>query len=72
MRKKNDQNSPFHSETGSATQNSSFINNVRQRAYELYECRITSNSPGDPMSDWLQAEEQVRSQFARGNDILTT
>lgn len=50
--------------------NGAFVDHVRQRAYELYEHRLNNNADGDPTSDWLTAEEQVRLEFSRGNDIL--
>jgi DUF2934 family protein len=49
----------------------SFIDQVRQRAYELYEKRVTDNAAGDPMSDWLSAEEQVRLELTRGNGTMS-
>lgn len=37
---------------------------VRQRAYEIYLNRGGVN--GDPESDWLEAERQLREERARG------
>lgn len=44
--------------------NGSYVETVRERAYQLYEMRCNSNNPGDPMTDWLQAEQLVRDQLA--------
>jgi hypothetical protein len=33
---------------------------VRERAYELFLQR--GSTPGDPLHDWLKAEEQVREE----------
>lgn len=41
------------------------IDRIRRRAYELYETRTRSNSPGDPVSDRLQAEKQLEDQAAK-------
>lgn len=50
------------SSTSSQRSNDPFIDSVRQRAYELYEKRVADHLEGDPMSDWLQAEKQIRGQ----------
>jgi hypothetical protein len=40
---------------------------IRHRAFELFLARC--GGPGDPLSDWLEAERQVRSaEFRRGRD----
>jgi len=74
MRKGNDLNSPApkrsDSNLASERLNGSYVDSVRQRAYEIYEMRMSSNSPGDPMTDWLQAEEQVRTNLTRDSDIM--
>lgn len=33
---------------------------IRQRAHEIYRDR--GDAPGDPISDWLQAEAELRSR----------
>ena len=33
---------------------------IRQRAYELFEARTRAGSPGSDLTDWLQAENEVR------------
>ncbi len=33
---------------------------IRARAYQIFEARAAGGSPGDPTSDWLQAETEVR------------
>lgn len=32
---------------------------IQARAYEIYEARTREGSPGDAMSDWLQAEREL-------------
>jgi hypothetical protein len=77
MGKRKDLNSPLSSgETStqlSAKQslNGSYDDTVRERAYQLYESRMQSNNAGDPVSDWLQAEQLVRNEFAGQNDIFS-
>ncbi len=39
------------------------VDRIRERAYQLYKMRINTHHAGDPMSDWLQAEEQIRVEF---------
>jgi hypothetical protein len=36
---------------------------IAKRAYEIYLSR--QGAPGDPMSDWLQAEAELRSRSVR-------
>jgi hypothetical protein len=39
---------------------------IRRRAYEIYRERQRLGLPGDPASDWLRAEKQLRQpDFAR-------
>jgi hypothetical protein len=33
---------------------------IRKRAEEIYHSRITNGSHGDEVSDWLQAEKELR------------
>jgi len=33
---------------------------IRARAYQIFETRAAGGSPGDPTSDWIQAETEVR------------
>jgi hypothetical protein len=33
---------------------------IRQRAYELYECR--DREPGQDVQDWLRAEQEISKQ----------
>ena len=34
---------------------------VRTRAFEIYQTRMRAHVPGDQLSDWLQAERELRS-----------
>ena len=47
-------------EIGSAEQ-------VQQRAYEIYQERIRTNMPGDMISDWVKAEQEVNSRERKAN-----
>ncbi len=38
---------------------------VRQRAYELYQARSLAGRQGDPAVDWLEAEHQLRGGSGR-------
>ena len=33
---------------------------IRQRAYEIYLSRVREEVPGDPVSDWVRAEQELR------------
>ena len=37
---------------------------IRRRANEIYQARIGSGQSGDALSDWLQAEREVRARTA--------
>ncbi len=39
-----------------------FWNEISQRAKEIYEKRVKANKPGDELSDWYQAEKEVRKR----------
>jgi hypothetical protein len=34
---------------------------VAQRAYDIYQKRVSSGKPGDQIGDWLQAESEIHS-----------
>ena len=44
------------------------VNQIRVRAYELYESRVQGGQPGDELADWLEAEREVRGQ---GGSLVT-
>jgi len=33
---------------------------IRYRAYEIFQARSSQGSPGDALSDWVQAEREMR------------
>lgn len=33
---------------------------IRARAYEIYQQRVKRGTPGDAVSDWVQAEREIR------------
>lgn len=41
------------------------VDQVRARAFELYQARAKTGRPGDSTMDWLEAERQLRSGSAR-------
>ena len=47
-------------------------NQVRERAYLIYQARCNNGSPGDAQSDWLQAERECRSLPSGGARPGTT
>lgn len=38
---------------------------VRERAYRIYQARMREGVPGDPVSDWLRAEQELRPRRRR-------
>lgn len=40
-----------------------FLEEVEKRAYDLYQERIKSNVSGDEMSDWFQAEKEIKEIY---------
>jgi hypothetical protein len=33
---------------------------IRKRAYQIYLSRVREDVPGDPVSDWVRAEQELR------------
>jgi hypothetical protein len=33
---------------------------IRNRAYQIYLSRVREDVPGDPVSDWVRAEQELR------------
>jgi uncharacterized protein YaaN involved in tellurite resistance len=40
-----------------------FLDRVEKRAYELYQERVISGAPGDDISDWFQAENEIKKIY---------
>ncbi len=40
-----------------------FQDEIRKLAGEIYKKRIASNKPGDALSDWLQAEKDIKKKY---------
>jgi len=40
-----------------------FLEEVEKRAYELYLKRIKSGVSSDEMSDWFQAEKEIKEKY---------
>jgi len=36
---------------------------TRKRAEEIYKQRVAGNKPGDALSDWLQAEKDIKRKY---------
>ena len=50
-----------HASRGSVASAPSSAPSVEQRAYEIYSQRVSTGAPGTELSDWLQAESELRS-----------
>ena len=42
-------------------QGSGRLEHIQLRAYEIYQERMRNNVPGEPISDWVKAEQEVNS-----------
>jgi len=40
-----------------------FLEEIRKRAYEIYQERIKTKAPGDQLSDWLKAEKEIKAKY---------
>jgi hypothetical protein len=40
-----------------------FQEEIRKRAEEIYRERIAKNKPGDSLSDWLMAENEIKRKY---------
>lgn len=36
---------------------------IESRAFDIYEFRCEYNIPGDALSDWLQAEKEIKAWY---------
>jgi hypothetical protein len=41
----------------------SFQEEIRKRAEDIYKQRAAANKPGDALSDWLQAEKEIKKKY---------
>ena len=37
---------------------------VRLRAHQIFRARMAAGAPGDSLSDWLQAEREIRERWS--------
>jgi hypothetical protein len=40
-----------------------FLDEVKKRAYEIYQERAKAKTPGDQLSDWLKAEKEIKAKY---------
>ena len=40
-----------------------YIDKVKSRAFEVYLERERNGKPGDEISDWVQAENEIKSKY---------
>ena len=40
-----------------------FVEEVEKKAYEIYKERIKSGVAGDDISDWFQAEKEIKEKY---------
>jgi hypothetical protein len=40
-----------------------FQEEIRKKAEEIFNQRTSSNKPGDELSDWLQAEKEIKKKY---------
>ncbi len=37
---------------------------IRKRAQKIYDRRTVGNEPGDALSDWLEAEKEIKRKYS--------
>ncbi len=40
-----------------------FLDEVEKKAYDLYQERVKSGTPGDDIADWFQAEKEIKEKY---------
>lgn len=55
--------------TGKTLTNDTLQDSIRLAAYYNYLYRITHNTPGDQLSDWLEAEKYILKNTGRKKTI---
>ena len=40
-----------------------FLDEIKKRAYEIYQERVKTKAPGDQLSDWLKAEKEIKEKY---------
>jgi hypothetical protein len=41
-----------------------FQDEIRKLAGEIFKKRVAANKPGDALSDWLQAEKDIKKKYS--------
>jgi hypothetical protein len=41
----------------------SFLHEIKEKAYEIFLKRQMANAPGDELSDWLNAEAEIKKKY---------
>lgn len=40
-----------------------YLDEIKKRAFEVYQERQKTKTPGDSLSDWLKAEKEVKQKY---------
>jgi hypothetical protein len=40
-----------------------YVEQIRQRAYAIWQARVRDGEPGDAVTDWLEAEAEVGAEL---------
>jgi hypothetical protein len=40
-----------------------FLDEIKKRAFEIYQERQKTKAPGDAMGDWLKAEKEIKAKY---------
>ena len=43
-----------------------FLDEIKLRAFEIYNRRMQNNEPGDELHDWLRAEAEIKAKYSIG------
>lgn len=49
--------------TGKKVELDQFLSEIEKRAYEIFLDRHNTGKPGNEMSDWLQAESEIKAKY---------
>jgi hypothetical protein len=63
MAKKNEGSTAEKKKTTQSVDLQKFLKEIEKKAYDLYQNRLKTNSPGDEFSDWLKAEAGIKTKY---------
>ncbi len=40
-----------------------FLDEIKKRAFEIYQERQKTKAPGDSLADWIKAEKEIKTKY---------